>query len=408
MPAPANVISALELAKLVGDQRISASVANIVDTKITLQLSSSLTNTPESTTVSANKPGQILVTLDAKQLPFASPNNVNADFSADPAIKSTPSSPTPLSAALALKPGQQIDLQVIEGGNKPIFAILLPAKGDERIIIEAQKQLLPIQSSPLPLLNNLQQVLSNIEPEATVAETLKRLAREIMGTIPLRTELTESAQLKRAFENSGLFLESKLAELLNGKPELLLQDDMKLKLGKLIDALREQLSNNSKLDDPAISDVLKDSLKKTLGTLAKLTLDQLNSLPKDESPKQGWVLELPFFDNHEAHTLQIEIEQDKAGNSESKQKNWAVSITITPPDLATIHCRVSCYDGSVNARFWSERTDTVDKINTHLDYLKQRLEQNGLTTGFMEAHQGKPPASNTVKKSLTSLLSVKA
>jgi hypothetical protein len=68
---------------------------------------------------------------------------------------------------------------------------------------------------------------------------------------------------------------------------------------------------------------------------------------------------------------------------------------------------VSCYDGSVNTRFWSETAETVDKINTHLDYLKAQLEKNGLTTGFMEAHQGKPIQTNSAKTATSPLLSEK-
>jgi hypothetical protein len=68
---------------------------------------------------------------------------------------------------------------------------------------------------------------------------------------------------------------------------------------------------------------------------------------------------------------------------------------------------VSCYDGSVNTRFWSETAETVDKINAHLDYLKAQFEKNGLTTGFMEAHQGKPLQTHSTKTSTTQLLNEK-
>ncbi|MDD1621651.1 MAG: flagellar hook-length control protein FliK, partial [Methylococcaceae bacterium] len=169
--------------------------------------------------------------------------------------------------------------------------------------------------------------------------------------------------------------------------------------------IEAQAQQKSALDNTAM---LKEALQKTHATLAKLTLDQFQSLPRDDSPKLVWVLELPFFHDHKADTVQIEIERDKRGAEDSDQKNWAVSITITPPELATIHCRISCYDGSVNTRFWSDGADTVDKINTHLDYLKQQLEQKGLKTGFMEAHQGKPSPTDSAKKPLANLLSEKA
>ncbi len=411
LPTNTNATTLPDLTKLVQGQQFTAIVTAILDTKITVQLFPTFTPTPFVTATLPNTDAdKCIITLDTKQLLFMSAEDIDDNVLTQSPVKFTSDSATkiPTASLLLLKPGMLIDLQVFKAGNSPTFLVSSPAQDSEKILIEAQKQLLPLQSPPLPLLANLQQILTKIEPQTTVSETLKQLAQDILRGIPLRSDLTEPTTLKQAIENAGVFLESKLADLLHGKQEVVLQDDIKLKLGKLAAALTHQLSNDAEIDNPALTAALEETLKKTQGTLAKLTLDQLHSLPKEESPKQGWIVELPFFDSREAQSLQIEIEQDKAGDSEYRQKNWAVSITITPPDLATIHCKVSCYDGSVNAHFWSEATDTVDRINTHLDYLKQQLEQKGLTTGFMEAHQGKPPASNTVKKPLTRLLNVKA
>jgi hypothetical protein len=194
---------------------------------------------------------------------------------------------------------------------------------------------------------------------------------------------------------------------LAGKADISLEGDFKLKLVKLIQLLNQEIGNQNQDKSPEILELLKDSLQKTQSSLAKLTLDQFHSLPKEDNPKQGWTLELPFFHEQTADSVKIEIEQDKAGQSEHAEKSWTVSITITPPGLDTIHCKVSCYDGSVNTRFWSETAETVDKINTHLDYLKAQLEKNGLTTGFMEAHQGKPIQTNSAKTATSPLLSEK-
>lgn len=392
-PAPINPSASNLLNQLNAGQALQATIVEIAGDKVTLQFQSTpinpalnqLGNIPQTPI----KPENLLLTLEAKQLSVSTEK------------------PNPAQLAVTdLKLGSQINLQLIKPGNSPTFAVSPVIRDSEQHIIEVLKQLLPIQTSSAALLNQLHQVLPQLKNEATVAETLKSLAQEILRGIPGKTQLVEPAQLKQAVAESGLFLESKLAELLSGKPNVVLQDDFKLKLSKLIQLINQELSTQN--DNKLTTDTLKESLQKAQGALAKLTLDQLNSLPREESPKQSWTLELPFFHNQTADNVKIEIEHNKARDPDNPQNNWAVSITITPPDLATIHCKISCYDGSINARFWSEAADTVEKINAQLDYLKQQFEKNGLTSGFMEAHLGHPTPSESMKTPPLNLLNEKA
>lgn len=382
-PAPTNPPLNQNPNQLSQGQKLQATVINLSGDKLTLQL------LPASAA-----PGQqpLQLTLNTSQLVATNQNTSLPDAKLNPA---------------ALKPGMQVTLQLLDAGNSPKFSLTPASPANEQPIAEALKQLLPIQSSPAPLLNQLQQVMPQLQADASIAETLKQLAREILLNIPNKTQLNDPGELKQAVNQSGLFLEAKLLELLSGKSDLSLQDDFKLKLNKLIQQLNQELTSQAHDKTKDNLEVLKDSLQKAQGALAKLTLDQLNSLPKEESPKQAWSLELPFFHDQSADSVRIEIDQDKAGGGENQQQNWAVSITITPHGLATIHCKVSCYDGSVNTRFWSEAADTVHKINDHLDYLKQQFEKNGLTAGFMEAHQGQPAQTDSTKPLITNLVNEK-
>lgn len=312
-----------------------------------------------------------------------------------------------------------VELQVLSGGSTPTF-VIFPAKQATTItpqaLVELKKQLLPIQ---LPLQSVMQHLLRlatyDEQPDGSVGELLQRLARAVLRELPAKTAMTEPTQLKSQVDNSGLFLESKLLALLK-QPSLatelpLLQQDMKFKLGKLAESIQQLLTGvepeREQQPQPVDLELLKDSLNKTQGALAKQTLDQLNSLPKDDVSRQSWIIELPFRNPPEVDSILLEIEQDRGKSSESKQNYWAVSITISPPDLGTIHCKLSCYDGSVNSRFWSESAETVEKINTHLDYLKQQFELKGLSAGFMEAQQGKPTNNDNPKPPSATLLSIK-
>lgn len=369
-----------QLSSLLPGLQLQASIVDIANNKITLQL---LPQAPSSAT--QQLPANALIMLDPKQL---IPANTSTDATAQLKTMASP--------ANTLTVGTQLTLQVVKAGDSPTFAILTASANEQQIIMNAFKQLLPLQASPAVFLNHLQQALPQLLTDASLAEALKNVAQKILSSLPITPQLTEATQLKQAIDESGLFFESKLAELLLGKPDISLQDDFKFKLNKLIQLINQELANQAEFKSSTTGELLKESLQKAHGTLAKLTLDQLNSLPKDESPKLNWTLELPFFHDDKAENVTIQIERDQSQAHDNTQNNWAVSITLTPPDLATIHCRISCYDGAINTRFWSDAAETVDKINAHLDYLKQQFEQKGLTTGFMEAHQGQPPQADSI------------
>lgn len=113
------------------------------------------------------------------------------------------------------------------------------------------------------------------------------------------------------------------------------------------------------------------------------------SLPKDDNPKQLWSIDIPFIDRQQAETVKIEIQQDKESRQQSSGGgNWSVNITITPPELGTIHCIVSYRDDVINTYFKSLSPQTTELIKHNLDYLKNQLEESGLTTGHMDAHDG--------------------
>ncbi|MBD9362821.1 flagellar hook-length control protein FliK [Methylomonas fluvii] len=389
LPSPTATVAAPALsnplATLNPGEQIQAQIINIGKHTLTVQLTSTQSDT-QQTQSTVLPGGENRVVLESKQLQWS-----------DPQTKS------------ALTVGSRIDLRILKSGERPLLSASLPAPSIDEQIATVFKQLLPVQVPPQQLLAQLAPLIQPAENDKTVGELLKQLAHEILQQIPDKTKLFEPATLKQAIAQSGLFMERNLVEAEAKPASFVLPDDFKLKLSKLIARLGLELAvlKDENAAQQTASELLKETLQKAQGNLAKLTLDQLNSLPRDDSPKQVWMLELPFFNKAEPETLQLIVEQDKQTNSENGQKNWVVSITITPPELATIHCKVSCYDGSINTRFWSESTSTVDKINARLDYLRQQFEQKGLKPGFMDVQQGKPSQTHPQTLPPHSLLSEK-
>jgi flagellar hook-length control protein FliK len=166
-------------------------------------------------------------------------------------------------------------------------------------------------------------------------------------------------------------------------------DDFKANLLKFIHALKQELTTQGEQQHNQVDlDLLKNLQNKTENTVAKLVLDQLMSLPKEDNPKQQWIIDIPFIDRQQAESIKIEIQRDKENKKQSGSNDWSVNITITPPELGTIHCLVSYRNDVINTFFKSQNTQTTELIKYNLDYLKNQLEQSGLSTGHMDAHDG--------------------
>ncbi len=310
-----------------------------------------------------------------------------------PLTAENPSSSQPI-----LTPQQNIRLQVIKTGAEPQFKILPPVTIEETIHT-ALRELLPKELPPQTLLQQLSRDLPAIVRHEQVSETLKRLAQEILKSLPSKQQITKGKHLKSALNNNGIFLETKLAQTFTAPNAPKLNTDFKANLLKLMQALQQNPVSNEKdtSDNEHITTLLKEVQSKTEGTLARLMLNQLKSLPQEDPNKQIWVIDLPFTDKKEKPTsVKIQIEENHKKTDDPEQKNWSATLTLTPPNMQTLHCKISYLNQAVHANFWSEHTKTTQIIQNNLDYLSQRLEEAGLTPGNISANQQKQSQQRAV------------
>ena len=304
-------------------------------------------------------------------------------------------SSSPTLNSLALKPGQTLEIQVNQLDKSPSFKILASNQfvqaSQTQKVTETLRHLLPQQIPTAVLLNELIKHLPGPRANESVPEALQRIAVEIFNNLPDEQQLTNPLTLKKSLENSGLFLEAKLPQLLNEKPPELAQD-FKLNLLKLLVVIKEHLGQAPQTNDasPKVDvNLLQDLQQKTEGSVAKLVLDQLASLPKDDTSKQVWNLEIPFVNQQGSNKIDIEIEQDQGHSGEDfASPSWSVTLTLTPPGLGTIHCKVSYIDNTINTYFRSEHLDTLSMVERHLDQLREQFEAAGLHTGYMSTQEG--------------------
>lgn len=418
-PGPVNVVESRH-ANLNGAPRFSATVISVTPEKILLLPTSGIPLAAQSLATSPAKADQVkLLTLMPEQLRLAVEESPSASKPTSSQITRSSANLQPLQQhPPLLQPGMKVALQPLTSEIQPSFALFPPEtleNTDATQLQELRNRLLP-QSLPAPALMQHLAKLALVNPniDMRIGEVLRGLAQAILRELPMKSQLTDARSLRQQVVNSGLFLEGKLLALLRHPQDDLdssqLRQDLKFKLDRFageIVKLIAQSQPDAESPSPELS-LLKETLDKVQGTLIKQTLDQLNSLPRDDSNRQTWLIELPFHNPPHIDRVSIEIEQDRGKDSDSKPNDWAVSIVISPPDLGTIHCRLSCYGGSINTRFWSESPRTVEKLNSNMAHLKQQFEDKGLVAGFMEAQPGKPSGSDHRRQTPASLLSIKA
>ncbi len=275
--------------------------------------------------------------------------------------------------------------------NLPSKEQLITSQGIKQAIANSGLFLeakLPSAMVQAGLIKALPQLIKN----ETAPQSLQRIAAEILQNLTQKEPLVNSpstAHPKQFSETELLTLPLNMTKL--PKAEALGNEDFKANLLKFIQALKQELTSPGERQvNQADLDLLKNLQNKTENTIAKLVLDQLMSLPlpKEDNPKQLWLIDIPFIDRQQAESVKIEIQRDHENNPQSDSNDWSVAITITPPGLGTIHCRVSCQNNVINTYFNSQKAQTTELIKHNLDYLKHQLEESGLTTGHMGTQNG--------------------
>ncbi|HUL13767.1 MAG TPA: flagellar hook-length control protein FliK [Methylococcaceae bacterium] len=144
--------------------------------------------------------------------------------------------------------------------------------------------------------------------------------------------------------------------------------------------------------DPALGNPLdlKTLLHKTEGALAKIVLDQLASLPQNEGEPITWQIEIPFSDGRYSDSAKLRIVREGKAESQAEQAYWSVLLELNPPNLGTIHSRITLIGERIETYFWSDLEATSKLINSRLELLAARLQQAGLEVGRLDTLAGAP------------------
>ncbi len=140
-----------------------------------------------------------------------------------------------------LTEGQRLVLQVAQTGKPVVLRVQTPAQ-TQQPLMAALSTTLPRQAPLPPLLANLAAVARN-EPQerpTPLPPGVSRAARRVLDSLPSVRQVSEASGLKRALQNSGVYLESRLLQISAGRGEARdgLGTDLKAQLLRVAALLR--------------------------------------------------------------------------------------------------------------------------------------------------------------------------
>lgn len=392
--------------------------------------------------------GQLLQAVVIKQLtsetvllqllPPPQPTPQTARGQAAPPLQFSAETPRPLAT------GEQLQLEVVRLGDKPLLKVLSQMSAADAPLKQALLQALPRQESMTPLLANLRWI-NQQGAAAPLPQAVQHLAKELFEKLPSREKVSSADGLKTAIKDSGLLLENKMGQAAQkgGAPES--EHDLKALLLRLLNTVQREstqaTSTSPSLIMPAAeaqprspvpatpplpqipsppvpggrpqpqgrSEATLATLNNTLlllqelgkqgeGGVARTLLHQIASLPTPDQNPLTWSFELPVRNQERVDLFQFLIEEHKESDKEQgeQKRRWNVTIAFDLEGLGPMYARLQLENGRIGTTFWADSFDTSTLISQNLTGLAQRFKEAGLESGELRCFQGQPPeASNT-------------
>lgn len=356
-----------------------------------------------------------------------------------------------------LSAGQNLRLEVASLKQMPVLKLL--GVMQQSPVQQALRDVLPLQQ-PLPLLLSALSRLSHptamqlttpIAPP--IAPGIVQLARALLAQLPDPARVSTAEGLRQAIRDSGLFLESKLAQttaqVANARPDEVARD-FKANLLRLVQVIRDNAASSAPAaaratplpntpatataapppaalvaarlpagagTDPAaplqrglpppaqiaLEQIAKgqelnltrgDLQRFAEGALARVQLNQLSSLPQERALLPEWLFELPLRRDNETDVWGLRLSQDpeqRRDNQPDSAPSWSMMLAFNLPGLGPLQTRVSLRGDRVTAQFYSQTQGILPLLAEHLPRLQARLQQAGLNVEELTCHHGEIP-----------------
>lgn len=264
-----------------------------------------------------------------------------------------------------LKPGAQYQVKVTQ--TSPVVQLQLQAPATQSSTTPANTLLRQLLPNMLPLNQALQQLtqpalLNQLPP--SLQQAIHKLSEALLKP----TDRLDGKTVKKHFENSGLFLENKIA-----KNSATISQDLKTNLLKL----QQQIQQTSK-HSPEL-----EKVEKIIGKmLDRTTVQQI------ESAERGYpVGDLPI----EAHPfIKALTLQFRTPNTSTDANYWQAVLDLQTEEgdwWTSLHLNSS---NQLTLKMWIENPSLKQKVQQHLDELIDNLSDAGLSVLGVRFEESKP------------------
>lgn len=353
----------------------------------------------------------------------------------------------------ALPLQQPLKLEIVNPGTIATLRILSNTKTTDSLG-QAVRSALPQQLPLQPLLHRLASIIEvpgkQVDAQHQLPQHVVEMAQKILNTLPSNKSFSTPQGLQQAINQSGLFLEAKIARTLQqpqtaqGQAMPNLVTDFKGSLLSLLASLftltkatpvsslipqtimqaitrpplppqpqQPQQSQQSQRQGRAatattqqanLQQALIELLRSVESGLSRIILNQVASTPHEDDGKRSWIMEIPVRHNEQIDVFRLRIDKENENEKSKAAESWTVNLAFQLKTLGPIQIRVTLAKGVINTVFWAEHSQTNALINEHLASLQQRLTDAGLTVGGISAHCGKSPEPMTELPALPQVL----
>jgi len=289
------------------------------------------------------------------------------------------------STHLSARPGQSLLLEVAKTEPLPELKLLTPP-GPEQVRTSAFKQLLPRQQ---PLSRLFDKLVDSNAPSVkqSIPAIIRQEIQALLNRLPSVEHPRFVLQFGEALLQSGILSE---AHLIQGR---LGNSDIKLELLKLL-ALVEPLIPRQQLPRGQTSGQMEASnvpgaatpgvdfliaLHKQLdAALARIQLNQLSSLPREDPIRQTWQFELPIRQGDQIDLFRITVKREQASSGAEEAVSWSLVLRMSFMRLGPMRIQLKLRGNAVSTLVWSENATTTELVMANRTTLQGALERVGL------------------------------
>ena len=278
--------------------------------------------------------------------------------------------------------------KILQTANSP--------KGPGQTISEALQNNVPLakqtenllakdsKAQTLKLVQALAPLLSQQAPPATATKAAEtQIISQIIQTLATTRNAGSNQQLPLPFL-PNIPITTQLQHLL--KPQNSAKNQSSISTGK--DSF-----------DLAVSTLLRQ----LAASLSRIQTTQLSSLSglqtsADAPTATHWQMEIPVYVNGSFRPIQLHVEED--AHSETKENNpegrqWKITLGFDFEALGEFYATLVVIENSISTTFWSERPNTLERIQKDLEELKTSLLKLGLQVNQLDCRKGTPLLKQT-------------